>query len=335
MTVLEKYQRLEAEAIWRPAADAQRRDVIVSIGKATLTISTTNGMALAHWSLPAIVRLNAGETPAIYAPDPQAPETVEVADLEMVSAIEQVLAAVRGMGRTPGRMRSTVMALSALAAVVALVVWGPGAITRYTASLVPDAAKRTIGAGLLTEMERVTGAPCNEPIGAAALGALEERLFPNGDTQLVVVPSAIAETGVLPGGAILIGHTLVEDFETPEVLAGFLMAADVRRNHESPLKDLLEAAGLRASTSLLTTAKLPAFALPRMAEWLAASTPAPVDEAALLRRMSDANINPAPYGYALDISGEKTENLISASQPTTPPLLSDGEWIALQGICGE
>ncbi|NNE88642.1 MAG: hypothetical protein HKN27_11245 [Silicimonas sp.] len=335
MTVLAKYQRLETEAIWRPDKEAQRRDVIVSIGKATLTISTANGTALTHWSLPAIARLNPGETPALYAPGQDAPETVEVADNEMIGAIEQVLRAVRQGSEEPSKLRSITMALIALGALAALVFWVPGAITRYTASLVPDAAKSSIGASLLAEMQRVTGAPCAEPIGANALKALESRLFPSGATTLVVVPSAISETAELPGGAILIGRALVEDFETPEVLAGYLMAADARRDQAQPLSGLLEVAGLRASLSLLTTAELPDTTLPRMAEWLAARAPMPAEEDALLSRLSSANIDSAPYAYAIDISGESTSKLIAASQPTSPPLLSDGQWIALQGICGE
>ena len=335
MTVLAKYQRLEAQAIWHPEPDAQRRDVIISIGKATLTVSSENGTALTHWSLPAITRMNPGATPAIYAPGPDVPETVEVADDEMVGAIEQVLDAVRRGGQEPGNLRSTAMALIALAAIGVLVFWVPGAITRYTASLVPEASKTAIGAGLLTEMQRVTGAPCAEPIGAKALATLESRLFPDGNTTLVVVPSAVSETAELPGGAILIGHTLVEDFESPEVLAGFLMVADARRARTDPLKGLLEAAGLRASLSLLTTARLPDRALPRMAEWLAAKKAERVADKALISRMGSAAVDSAPYAYARDISGAKTAALIAASQPTSPPLLSDGEWIALQGICGE
>ena len=54
MTVLAEYQRLEAEGVWRADEDAQRRDVIVSIGEATLTLTDLNEVALTHWSLPAI-----------------------------------------------------------------------------------------------------------------------------------------------------------------------------------------------------------------------------------------------------------------------------------------
>ena len=64
-TVLEKYQRLEAEGVWRPDPDVQRRDVIVSIGEATLILSDLNENALTHWSLPAVKRMNPGQRPAI------------------------------------------------------------------------------------------------------------------------------------------------------------------------------------------------------------------------------------------------------------------------------
>ena len=102
MTVLAEYQRLEAEGVWRASRDAQRRDVTVSIGKATLTITAPNGTALTHWSLPAVVRLNPGETPAVFGPGRDPTETLEIAETEMVEAIDRVLSAIRrpNLGRT-------------------------------------------------------------------------------------------------------------------------------------------------------------------------------------------------------------------------------------------
>ncbi len=101
MTVLAEYQRLESEGLWRATREAQLRDVIVSIGEATLTIAVPNGTALTHWSLPAIVRQNPGETPAVYSPGRDLSETLEIGDPEMVEAIERVLSAI---GRRPGEM---------------------------------------------------------------------------------------------------------------------------------------------------------------------------------------------------------------------------------------
>ena len=49
MTALDSYDRLEAAGLWRAGADAQRREVVVSIGDATLKISDMSDTVLAHW----------------------------------------------------------------------------------------------------------------------------------------------------------------------------------------------------------------------------------------------------------------------------------------------
>ena len=43
----------------------------MSLGKATLVIATPAEVVRTHWSLPALIRLNPGKHPAIYAPSPQ------------------------------------------------------------------------------------------------------------------------------------------------------------------------------------------------------------------------------------------------------------------------
>ena len=82
MTALQKYQRIEASGLWRPSPDAQRREVIVSIGEATLVITDTRDQPLTHWSLAAIERTNPGELPALYCPDGDPDETLELSEQE-------------------------------------------------------------------------------------------------------------------------------------------------------------------------------------------------------------------------------------------------------------
>lgn len=48
MTALTQYQRLEATGIWRKSAEAQRLDVIISIGESSLVITDINEKPLAH-----------------------------------------------------------------------------------------------------------------------------------------------------------------------------------------------------------------------------------------------------------------------------------------------
>ncbi len=334
MTVLAEYERLEAEGVWRASRDAQRRDVIVSIGKATLTITAPNGTALTHWSLPAVVRRNPGETPAVFGPGRDTAETLELADAEMVEAIDRVLGAIRRPKRSGG-WAGRILRVGILAAAVAgLAVWLPGAITAYTASLVPEVAQAQIGERILAETERVAGAPCSSPAGDRALTTLTERLFPDGGVRLVVLPSTLKTSAHLPGGTILLSHTLVEDHETPDVVAGFAVAEHLRAEAGNSLGALLEASPFRASLALLSTGKLREIDLQRMAEWLVVRPPAPVPEAELLAAMGARAVPTAPYGYAVDISGETTPRLV-ADTGDHEPVLDDTDWIALQLICGE
>lgn len=335
MTVLAKYQRLEAEGLWRPDPDAQRRDVIVSIGDATLTIAAANGTALSHWSLPAIIRLNPGQVPALYAPGDDTPESLELSDSEMVDGIEAVLKSIRRGPGHPGRLRGLAITAVAVAILAAAFVWLPGAITRYTASLVPQGARAELGARMRTEVRRLTGTPCAETAGLRALEKLQTRLFPDGGTTLQVLPSALTQTAHLPGGTLLISHRLVEDYETPEVLAGYLLAEDIRRREHDPLERLLTDAGLPVAFRLLTTGQIEDEALRIHAERLIASEPIPVPDALLTKSLEASGVSGAPYAYALDFSGETTRQLIEASQAISEPvpLLGDGDWIALQRIC--
>ncbi len=107
MTALEEYQRLEASGLWRASPDAQRNEVIVSIGDATLVITDLRERPLAHWSLPAVERLNPGQNPAMYHPDGDPGETLELSEneKEMVAAIEKLRTAVERHGSHPGRLR--------------------------------------------------------------------------------------------------------------------------------------------------------------------------------------------------------------------------------------
>lgn len=333
MTVLAKYQRLEAEAVWRASAEAQRRDVIVSIGEATITISAANGTALAHWSLPAIERLNPGEEPALYAPGEESPERLELLEPEMIAAVDSVLKAIRRGTLNTGRMRRFASIGVGFAILIGAALWLPGAIVRYTASLVPDVARASIGTDLLAELDRVAGAPCNSPAGLRALDQLELRLFGETARDLVVLGSALKETTHLPGGTILIAHTLVEDYETPDVLAGYILAEDIRRSQSDPLARLLDFAGLRSALTLLLQGRVPENGLKRMAEGVVAHNPVPVSDEDLIARMAAAKVPSEPYAYARDFSGESTETLIAANTDQTATIMDDGNWIALQRIC--
>ncbi|MBR9841656.1 MAG: hypothetical protein GYB25_00730 [Rhodobacteraceae bacterium] len=334
-TALTKFERLEASGLWRPAPDAQRRDVIVSIGEATLTISDMQDRPLAHWSLPAVARLNKGKRPAIYAPDGDPGETLELAESEahMIEAIESLRAAIDRRRPRPGRLRLVTLTAS-IASVAALTVfWLPGALLDHTLSVVPQAKRIEIGQQLENELTRLTGEPCHSMLATPALTRLAERLEV---PRLVVLRGGVQDTLALPGGAVLLNRAIVEDFEDPDVAAGYVLAAKADAVERDPLQVLLEAQGTLTTLRLLTTGALPEDTLRTHAEALVVEPRPEADPEILLGLFTYYEVKSTPYAYALDPSGENTLSLIEADPfETSPrPVLSDGDWVALQGICG-
>ena len=335
MTALSEYQRLESTALWRDAPDAQRREVMVSLGDATLVITSLSDRPLSHWSLPAIARLNPGRKPAIYAPGATADEVLEIADSDMIDAIEKLRGAIEHARPHPGRLRLVLIAAMALFVAVLSVFWLPGALTRQTASILPDAKRAQLGHDLLDQMALLVGTPCGDEAGRQALGRLAERVLGPDAPRLVVLPQALAGTAQLPGGLLVLDRGLVEDHETPEVLAGFLLAQGLQA--EDPALRLLSDSGLGTTLRLLTTGRISNAPLHDHAMRLLTEAPPPIPEETLLQAFAEAEISSQPYAYALDLTGETTLGLIEADplrNRQTDPLISDQAWIALQGICG-
>ena len=166
MTALSKYQRLEASALWRDSISGQRRDVIVSLGDASLVITDKNERPLTHWSLAAVQRANPGAMPAVFHPDGDPDETLELgeSETEMVEAIEKLRQVIERRRPKPGRLR-IISFLTILTLFAALMVfWMPGAVRDYTLRVLPDVTEQDIGNGLLQELERFTGRACTSSL---------------------------------------------------------------------------------------------------------------------------------------------------------------------------
>ncbi|MEL7025918.1 MAG: hypothetical protein AAGO57_01645 [Pseudomonadota bacterium] len=336
MTALDAYQRLEASGVWRPGPSEQRINVVVSSGSATLTITDMSDRALAHWSLPAIDRVNPGAEPAIYRPAPDAADRLEIADSEMIAAIEQVRRAVTAGQPKPGRLRSGILTALVIGLMGLVVFWAPDALRNQAAAILPEAARDGLGRDVFTKIQKITGSPCSEPRGQEALNQLAQRYAPG--TTVWVMPSAIESSATLPGNTILLGRSVVEDHETPFVAAGYLVEADLSRQLRDPIVDLLSDATIVEAGRLVTTGRLSERALTAHAERRAQSPARSPDQGDLVARFAALDLPSEPFAYAKDISGETVLGLIEAgSIPISEarPALTDSAWVALQGICGE
>jgi hypothetical protein len=338
-TALTRYERLECIGLWRDDPQAQRREVVVRLGEATLILSDPRSeVALCHWSLPAVERVNGTALPALYAPGPDVPDSLELTDPDMIAALATVHQAVAAAEPRPGRLRGAIFGLS-LAALAGLgMFWLPGAVVRHTAAAVPPALRAEIGQAALDDLIRVTGAPCDDQTGLRALAQLSERVFGPADTPILfLMPEGMATGVALPGGMVALSSALATQTTGPEALAGVALAEITRAAAHDPLEPMLAHAGLVASLRLLTTGTLTEGALAGYAEVLLRTPPPPLSTEALLAAFRAAQVPSAPYGYAIDPSGEASLPLIEGDpfRGLAPaPLIPDDAWVALQGTCG-
>lgn len=338
MTALKKYDRLETIGLWRPGAEDQRREVTIFFGDATLVIADGAGRPLTHWSLAAVERLNPGVRPALYSPDAEVSEELEIEDAIMIDAIEKVRKTIKKARPKPGRLRNVTIA-GALGLLLGVgIFWAPDALRRETIAVVPVSKRAEIGSALLAQIQRLTGTNCRSHMASEALVRFRQRVLgATSQTRIVVVPEGIRTVRALPGGIILVNRALVENHEDPAVLAGFVLAGVAQAQVADPLAALLDHVGLFATVTLLTSGDLPADVLHSYADWLVSQPVPEPDTDSLIALFEAAAIATAPYAYAVDPTGETTLDLIENSPSSAndaAPVLSDRDWVALQGICG-
>ncbi|WP_339108153.1 hypothetical protein [Thioclava sp. GXIMD4216] len=336
MVSLPKYDRLEATGRWMQTSDAPAQEVVVSFGRASIVLSDIkDSRFIAHWSLPAVVRLNPGKRPALYAPTEDTEERLEIDDDTLVEAIERVHHVIASRMPHPGRLRGILYVTLAVAVVGAAVFWLPSALISHAAGVAPAPTRHEIGQHILRDLVRKTGAPCGGEAGNDALRRLSARI--PGVSGIAVLPKGINGVRWLPGGIVVMGQDMLNNYDTPEVAVGSVLAAKVYAQEHDPLRSLLDWAGIRAAFRLLTTGALDKDDLTGYdGVILEQSQPLP-QIPPLLKEFESVGVSSTPYAYAVDPSGEKVLPLIEADPfkgaPAPAPLLEDGQWVALQDIC--
>lgn len=340
MTALKKYQRLEASALWRELPGLQAREVIVGLRDATIVLSDPRSEEpLSQWSLPAIQRLNPGELPARFAPGLDAGEEMELDDADMIAAFDTLHRALERRRPRPGRLRGLILGATAIAVVGILVFWLPAKITSYTAQMLPAPTRAELGELALADIARLTGQPCKSVPGRRAAAALAERLFPNAPPRIEVLRDALLAPAHLPGGILLLPASLVENADSPDIIAGYLLVEDLRAQAHDPVAPLLDHMGLGANLRLLTTGTVPSDAAKGYGEGFLA-TPPDAEPAldAQLDAFGKAGVSTAPYAAATAASNPSAQTLI-AQDPFAlggpRPVFSDENWLEFQAICSE
>ena len=338
MTALTQYQRLEATGIWRKSAEAQRIDVIISIGESSLVITDINEKPLAHWSLAALAIKQSKDGHKLYHPDGDPSETLELGnnENEMAEAIEKLMKVVDRRRPKPGRLRiysfaSILLIISGLS-----IFWLPTALRDYTQKIIPEVREQEIGEAVLNEFISFVGAPCSRELGKMALNKFVSNLGFL-EYTFYIVPSETIDVLHLPGKIILISKALVEDFDDPDVLAGYVLAQIQRETKSNALDELMRQMSNVEIIQFLFGKSPDAKTLRGFSKDWITKNKVSLDLDTLMKEFNNREISSLPYSYAKDVTGQTTQFLINSekkSEKARKPSLDDSSWLALQTICG-
>lgn len=336
MTALDQYDRLEATGIWRRSQSDEAREVLVTFGNATLTLSALDqegDTPIAHWSLGAVRRRESSPNRAVFSPDAEASETLTVEDELLMQALDKVL-----RDRVKGTERKTPRSRFWLAAVVLVLLSGAYvalpklAVSLATRLISPERAE-LLAQDMIKLIEGRSGPECTNGSAQNALSMIAQRLHPNGIFNIHVLDLGDNLTVALPGH-VLLDRSLVERAQSAEEIAGWVSLTIVETSKATATRHLFEGANSRDVLGFLSDGTVATQSKNRAVnQLLLASSPpqtAAISNAVTL--MENAQISPQNWLSALEREG------IDAGQPkdtriSAEPLLSDQNWVALQNIC--
>ena len=181
ITALNQYEQLESLELWREAPGAQRREVVVSLGRTALLVKDLNDNVLAHWDLHAINRLNPNQFPAVYSPGATESETIEITDPHMIEAIDVFHSISHKPVRT-SRVRQKLMLVCVGAVIATGAYLGmtllPNALEEQAVQVTPKFRIQEIDETLLAEIATISGPECDLLPTTAVLARLMNAMLP-------------------------------------------------------------------------------------------------------------------------------------------------------------
>lgn len=297
MTAIEKYTRLETLGQWRESPDVTAREVVVSFENTTLVLSDLEEKPLCHWAMAATVRISLVGSKAVYTPDTEGFETLEIDDAHMIDAIAQVSgAAIAAEPRTPWIRWGFLLFL--VGTLIGIFFAAPALLREQAVRMTGPESARKLGMDMISALSLQI---CHEPRADGARALLLSRVFPDGSTLLIIAKNQ-PKSGVFPGGIVLIGDQTLQRLQSPEDLAGLVLAFSSKGDRN--IMQLFESTTVSELFKYITSGNISEL---RLAE------------------------------VAINLIG--TDEFIaephSQSVEYTQPILRDQDWVALQGICLE
>lgn len=294
MTALDQYTRLETLGSWRETPESSAKEVVVSFGNATLVLSDLDENPLCHWAMAATQRIDLDGDRAVYTPDTQGFETLEIDDANMVEAIAKVALSMRAKKRKTPWLR-WVLILLGLGIIGAGAYKTPTLLRAQANRMTSIESARKIGTDMVTTLGLST---CHNARAVQIKDLLISRTFPELDVALIVIAQPSTPT-LFPGNVILLGDSELQTFASAD-------------DFSHAMREIVDHAGGISGSEI--------FAHAPLSELYSYITSGELS-VEFLRNTAKHIIE-----RDLDLPGSNFTN-------PEKPVLRDQDWVALQGIC--
>jgi len=336
MTALDQFDRLEATAIWRRSQSDADREVLVTFGNATLTLSALDqegDRPVAHWSLGAVRRRSVDDGAVIFSPDDQASETLTVEDPLLIDALDKVLRdRIKGT-QIRGR-RSKIKWLAGLLAVgVAVYLLAPSIAVNVATRLISPERAELLAGEMIGLIEGRTGPECKSGAAKATLETITSKISPNQAFAVHVLDLGDNLTVPLPGH-VLLDRELLERTETPEELAGWIGYAIVDSEKSVATRNLFSGSSMRDIIRFLSDGTVTPDAKNRAVNALMLADTQFDKEAVptVTSILGDAKITTSEWSEGLAREGINA-TIGAQNDERYEPLVGDAGWLAVKKVC--
>jgi Zn-dependent protease with chaperone function len=321
-------------------------------------------VVIAQWPYDRIRRVDA--QPGVLRVSCQtAPPLARLEISDDVLATELVARCLQLDVDSPGRKGSTTRivgwSLAALASILLVVIYGVPFAAERLAPLVPQSFENRIGQVADKQVRLVfDGKACEAKDGQAAfvklVGTLRDAAGLPGPVDATVLSSEVANAFALPGGKIYLFNGLLEKAHNSDEIAGVLAHEMGHVVHRDNMRNLIYNGGTSFLVGLLfgdvTGSSAILFATRTMFDTTYTRTAETNADAFSIELMHKLGRSPKPMGeLLLRVTGNEkdknfsflsnhpfTEDRLALMQkedrpPTSRPILSDEEWMALRSIC--
>ncbi len=325
------FELLECLGIWHQLPNDPGMEVVIKIDASMLTLISKGNQVIVQWSCDAIRRKRQRGLPAIYSPDSEFEETLEVSDSTAISVLDDIIASYNEqLSRSGLSLRGVALFMVILALIVVPAVAFFDRIAPHVAGLVSYRQQSEIGERVFAALADERGGECRSGKGLQSISVLERRIFPDARYRLRIVADRAVRSLMLPGSIIVVGASVLEEFDGPEVVAGYALLELAAAETSGPFDRFLSHAGIGVATYLALERGIDDRPVIEYSRSLPEENPAVVDDARLLEEFTRAGFSSTPFGRVADRAG-----LVADEPGDNPyePLMTDSQWLRLRDIC--